>query len=465
MSRHPNEKHNGLDELVFRYEVASQKGTVPFFEETVFCALADYFEKNRQLGKAQSILTDGLTQHPRSSELCLRRAELLLHNNQTAEARRWLEKAVEVFPDQFHQALARAEAFCHMGKTGEALAMLGEIRQRPEPRQRASDEMMVHLKEISKKFGRLKDVLLDEPGNEEALSELWYCVELSGQFAQSAALHERLIDLWPYNSRAWFNLGSAWENLEKADDALEAFEYSYLIDPDFRDAYEAFAKLATSLGHHKLALRAYREMTQRLGQDAETLVLMGKSHDFLGEKVKARQHFRRATILDDCCAEAYFQLGQIAAREGKLEESGEHLAKAVYLDSENEDYQAAVAEHFAAAGQPRKAVQHFEKSLVLCCANPAFWMRYARFHVQSGNWRRALAVVEDGLVNSYGPELAFAQAACLFKLGRRKAAFAQLEAVLDTHFDTHDALFGFAPELFSDAEIRASIARRQNTQN
>ena len=87
MSHHSIEKQTGLDDLVFEYEVASQKGAVPFFEETVFCALADYFEKIRQLGKAQSILTDGITQHPQSSELCLRRAELLLQNSQLDEAR------------------------------------------------------------------------------------------------------------------------------------------------------------------------------------------------------------------------------------------------------------------------------------------------------------------------------------------------------------------------------------------
>ena len=87
----------GLDDLVFEYEAASQTGAVPFFEETVFCALADYFEKIRQLGKAQSILSDGLTQHPHSSELCLRRAELLLQNGQMDEARHWLEKAAGIF--------------------------------------------------------------------------------------------------------------------------------------------------------------------------------------------------------------------------------------------------------------------------------------------------------------------------------------------------------------------------------
>ncbi len=465
MSHHSIEKQTGLDVLVFEYEVASQKGAVPFFEETVFCALADYFEKIRQLGKAQSILSDGLTQHPLSSELYLRRAELLLQNGQMDEARRLLEKAATVFPDEYRAGLARAEAFCYHGKPAPALELLRDIRQRPEPKPRASDEIMSHFKEISQKFRHLKDVLLREPNNEEALTELWLCVELSGKFTQSVALHERLIDIFPYNSRAWFNLGSAWENLGMTADALEGYEYSYLIDPDYRDGYEAFGKLAFETGQYKLAIRAYQEMTQRLGQDSETLVLMGKCHDALGNQTSARRLFHRATVLDDTCSEAFFLLGECAVREGQLQKAVEHFAQAIFWDDENADYHLALAEVFAATGKPKKAVGHFEKSLVQCCGIPKYWMRYATFFAQAGLWKKAFLVLEDGLLNSYGPEIAFSHAAALFQIGRRTEAFGQLEATLESDFENHEAVFRFSPELFLDAEIRACVARYQNTAN
>ena len=465
MSHHSIEKQTGLDVLVFEYEVASQKGAVPFFEETVFCALADYFEKIRQLGKAHSILSDGLTQHPHSSELYLRRAELLLQNGELEEGRHWLERAANILPDQFRATLARAEAFCHHRNADAALLCLREIRQKPAPKPRASEEILSHLKEISQKFRRLRDILLHEPGNEGALAELWLCVELSGQFAQSAALHARLIDIYPYNSRAWFNLGSAWENLKKTDDALEAYEYSYLIDPDFRDGYEAFGKLASESGHHKQAIRAYKEMMQRLGEDGETLVLLGKCHDLLGNSTRARQLFRRATILDDTCSEAFYRLGEFAAREGQLATAISHFSQALYWDNENEDYHLAIAEAYAATGVPKKAVSHFKKSLMLCCGVPKFWLSFANFYAQSGNWKKALSVLEDGLLNSYGAEMAFFHAAMLFQLGRRAEGFEQLEAAMGSDAEKHESFFRYSPDLKSDADILACIARCQNTKN
>jgi tetratricopeptide (TPR) repeat protein len=463
MSHYLSEKHSSLDGLVFEYEVASQKGTVPFFEETVFVRLADHFQKIQQLGKVQSILSDGLTQHPKSSELYIRRAELLLQNNQPDEARIWLEKTEAFLPEHFRTKILRAEAYCKLGKVEQAMTLLQELRQNSgrdfskKSAEKSPDSIFENLQKISRKFRQLKEHLMNDPDDVAVLAELWMVVEVSEQFEQSAILHERLIDLNPYSWRAWFNLGSAWSNLDREADALEAFEYSYLINPDFSDAYDAFGKLAIKMGEYKLALRAYRELIERLGETTNALVRVGECFDKLGNRAVARTFYSKAVLADFNCSEGYFLLGSSYSAEDMIEKAVNYFKKAVELSPKNEMYQITLAESFAKIGDAKQAIFHFRKAILNADGVPTFWLRYATFFAKDKQWKKALRVLDDGEVNSYGAELAFCRSAALILTNRREEGLELLDCTLAEDFSTHEILFSFAPELAEDAEIRTII--------
>jgi tetratricopeptide (TPR) repeat protein len=464
MSHYLSEKHSSLDGLVFEYEVASQKGAVPFLEETVFVRLADHFEKIQQLGKAQSILSEGLTQHPKSSELYLRRAELLLQNNQADEARRWLEKTEAVLPEQYRTKILRAEAYCKLGNVAQAMTLLRELRQttaRNSPKkstEKSHDSIFENLQKISQKFRRLRDILMVDPDNEAVLTQLWGVVELSFQFEQSAVLHENLIDLNPYSWRAWFNLGSAWSQLDREQDALEAFEYAYLINPDFQDAYEAFGALAFQLGEYKLALRAYQEMIDRIGESSNSLVRVGECFEKLGNRAVARTFYSKAILADFTCSEGYFLLGQGYYADNLLGKAINYFKKTVELSPKNEIYQITLAESFAEIGDAKQAVFHFRKATLNADGVPTYWIRYATFFAKIKQWKKALRVLDDGEVNSYGADLAFCRSAALILSNRRAEGLELLDCTLAEDFSAHEILFTFAPELAEDADIRAMIA-------
>ena len=142
-----------------------------------------------------------------------------------------------------------------------------------------------------------------------------------------------------------------------------------------------------------------------------------------------------------------------------------NFATAIYWDDETDEYQLAIAQVYATTGQPLKAALHFRKSLVLCCGVPKFWLRFAEFFAQNGQWKKALWVIDDGILNSFGPELGYYRAAALFQTGRRAAGFDQLEATLETDFEKHETLFQFNAELLEDTEVLEFIAGHQNTTN
>ena len=464
MRRYLIEKQKSLDELVLEYEVASQGGTVPFFEETVFCELSKYFGDHQEMGKAHSVLTDGLTLHPESSELYLRRAELLLQNEQFAEAGEWLETAMTVFPDDDGlKFLFRAEAWSKLKKTDRALAALRDFRE-AAPNQTVTREsqscamLFEQLKNVCQRFRHLQNTLLDEPENEEALEQLWLCVEVSGEHEESVRLHEHLIDLNPYSWRAWFNLGTAYEGLEEHDAALEAYEYAYLIRPDFKLAYEAFASLAFREEKFKFALRAYQEMSERVEPEATTFVRIGECYEKMGDLRIACAFYKQAIGQDAACAEANFRLGECFLIEKKVELAADYFKKAVDLKKESDEYHAALAEVYVLLDDVRNAKRHFKKATNLAPDETKTWIQFASFLMQRGEFDGAFEVLEDAELNSFGIELTYCRAACLFLMKNRADAFDALGDALADDFEMHDSLFDLAPSLLNDSEVLGFIA-------
>jgi membrane associated rhomboid family serine protease len=129
--------------------------------------------------------------------------------------------------------------------------------------------------------------------------QLGYKAIESGHFEDAVHHYRVAVATDPKYAAAWYNLGIAYEHVEKSDDALDAFRRAYEIDPSdtrHRAAYlglcRHLGKVAQSRREHDKAVGYLQAAVAVDASDAETWLALAVSLNVLGrhdEAVAARE--------------------------------------------------------------------------------------------------------------------------------------------------------------------------------
>lgn len=302
-------------------------------------------------------------------------------------------------------------------------------------------------------FALLRERAFREPNNPDLFRQLLLCTELTGNHADSRALYTDLLDEHPYCSFAWYNLGWACAQLNDPEEALEAFEYAYITQPFFQEAYRACAELASKRGLYQRALQCYTEMHAHAGADSDVLVRMAECYRLLGNIRQAKNCCRQALQLDPEQADAFFQLGACHTAEKNYSRAAWWLREAIRINDRREEFHSLLAVVYGFLGKPRSVKLHLWKAVELAPDESLNWLRLAEFLLFAGALEEAAEVLEQALENSVSVDLLYCNAACLFLTGQRGAAFNTLLEALATDGSRYTDIFRWAPALREDAEV------------
>ncbi|MBK8923581.1 MAG: tetratricopeptide repeat protein [Saprospirales bacterium] len=307
-------------------------------------------------------------------------------------------------------------------------------------------------------FALLRERAFREPNNRELFRHLLICTELASNHADSKALYKAVLDEHPYCSYAWYNLGWAYVQLDEPGEALEAFEYAYITQPFFEEAYRACAELAVQHGMHRRALQCYIEMNAHAEADSEVLMRMGECYLRLGDLAQAKKMCRSALRLDPHNADACYQLGACYAAEKNYRQAMRWLREALCLDARREEFHSLLAGVYGFLGQAQKALFHLWKTVELAPEEPASWIQLAEFLLLSGDVQEATEALEQALENTSSAELLYCAAACQFLSGARTAAVNTLQKALLADVNRHPEIFRWAPGLQHDSEVQGLLS-------
>ncbi len=459
-----NNRQQDLRDLILRYEVMSQKGTVSKLEETAYLRILDFYESKPFLDKAMETVDQAIAQYKYSGSLHMRKARLLLLNNEPDAALESLDRA-EMFGQNIHAVeILRAKARALLGRLDEAMAMIHDLRRFCYLNSDELSELSFLQGWIFEKcenfesmFYSFKEALLENPNHQQALERIWIAVELCRKHDESIILHERILDENPYSYLAWFNLGHAHYSQNNYDDAIQAFEYAFIINDRFELAYRDYADLCFETGKYQQALDTFLEAISRFEIDSDTLAKIGQCYLKLGDTEKAKIYFFRNLSLDQRNDEVYFHIGQCYAVKGQWSNAVHFFKQAIRLNDEREDYFAELALVHIELDLPAKAIPLFRKAIELAPEQMAYWIDYAALYLRSDKLDQAWDIIEEAEMNTIGADLLYAKAACLFKMGKDKEAFEILTEALTDYFDEYELLFKWLPLLKNDPQIKAMI--------
>ncbi|MCB9308618.1 MAG: hypothetical protein H6567_00995 [Lewinellaceae bacterium] len=451
-----------LINLVSDFESKYEQGELGYIEEKIYFQILEFYEDEYLLEKALEVVDHAIDQYEYRSEFYIIKARLLLNTNKVNECLAVLEKAETIAPYEREIAFIKARA-CAIKKDFQMAHHIIEDLRIGATKSDMVDILIAesfiseHMKDYNAMYDSLAEAVQIDSSNEEAMERVWISAELSRRYEDSVALHKTIIDRDPYNYQAWYNLGHGYNCIWEYDKAIEALEYSFIINPQFESGYLDCADTCLQLKYFSRALDIYIEANKKFGPNSELMVNIAQCYMYLERLSLAKQWVLKSIKLDGYNDEAYFLLGECYAKENVWFNAINAYQKAIQLEDRREEYYLGLAKAFWAVEDYNKATINFQMATQTGPEETLYWREYVIFLTKLGLYDEALQILDEAEDYTYGVDLIFCRAAIYFMIEDREEAITLFEEGLLEDNSQYEYSYIIAPEMKLDKEFNSMI--------
>jgi tetratricopeptide (TPR) repeat protein len=407
----------------------------------------------------------GIEYFPFSASLLFKKADLLLANRKYTEALTILEKAQLLDANDLNLYILKTDAYLALDKHEKAVSLLETGIAHFEGEEKI--ELLFELadvyddyEEFDKVFDCLMLVLKEEPTNEEALYKICFWTDFTGRNEESIRLHTNIIDQHPYNELAWFNLGAAYQGLKLYEKAIDAYQYSLVIDEKFDYAYRNIGDAYIRLKKYKEAIEALEKVLELSKPEEVIYEAIGHCYDRLRNYAQARFHYRKASHLNPDDSKLFYKIACTYYNESQWQSAVKQLESALKIHRQQFEYNLLMGEAKLQLNQTKEAIQFFSNAVRIKPRNVSGWEALIRCLYQSEFYAEARQQVLNAMdITNNKPVFLFYLSAVLLAQGKTKEALLYLENAMQTSPKTLKKFIDLNPSILQNANVVDVIAR------
>jgi tetratricopeptide (TPR) repeat protein len=455
-------RDSALINLVSDFENKFDQGDVGYLDEKVYLQLLEYYEDEYLFEKALEVADIAIDQYKYRSEFYIIKSRLLLNSNKINDCLVALEIAESIAPFEREISIIKARAFAIKKQFADAHAILEDLRIGATKSDAveiliAESFIYEHMKDYSAMYDALAKAVTIDSKNEEAMERVWISAELSRRYDDSVELHKYIIEKDPYNYQAWYNLGHGYNCIWEYEKAIDALEYSFIINPEFESGYLDCADTCLQIKDFERALEIYIEANSKFGPNNELMVNIAHCYISLNRIGIAKQWLLKAIKLDGYNDEAFFLLGECYAKDMVWYNAINAYHKAIDLENRREEYYLGLAKAYLAVEDYNKATINFQMATQTGPEETLYWREYICFLIKLGLFDEALQVLDEAEDHTYGADLIYCRAITSYLMKDKEECMVLLEEALLENFEEHKLIFDIAPELKLDKDINSMI--------
>ena len=190
-------------------------------------------------------------------------------------------------------------------------------------------------------FAKSLDV---EYENYSSLYNVIYCFDMMKKHDEAIDYLKNYIEKDPYSEIAWHQLGRQHYIVYDYQKALQAFEYSILIDDQFIGAHLEKAKTLEELGHYKEAIVFYHKTMELDTPTSFAYLRIGKCYEKLNSTKDAIDFYNKTVSEDPLLDKGWLALADIYIGRKNFHKALFYVNKALSIDEENNLYWHKFAE-------------------------------------------------------------------------------------------------------------------------
>ena len=459
------EDRDEIKELLQQFENLRIGRQHSFLEEEAFERIIDYFDDKDELSKAMEAADLGIEQFPYSSVLMIKKADLLLASRKYWDALDILERAELFDSSDINLVILKTDAYLALDLQRNAVDLLEAALLQFEGDERI--ELLFELadvyddyEEFDKVFDCLKLILEEEPNNEEALYKICFWTDFTGRNDESIKLHNNIINEFPYNELAWFNLGAAYQGLKLYEKAIDAYLYAVTIDEKFDYAYRNMGDAYLRMRKYKDAIEVLEKVLELSRPEDVIYEAIGHCYHKVGNFAQARFNYRKASHLNPDDGKLYYKMALTYINEEQWEPAIKQLESAMRIQKLLPEYNLAMGECKMQLELFKEAIQFFGNVVRSRPKSVAGWEALIRCLFKAGFYEEAMEQSEAALKLTEGKTLFhYYLSANLFALRKTKEALLQLEKAIQKSPRQLKKFIDLHPAILQNTQVVDLIAR------
>lgn len=466
MSKNPyRQDREELRELLQQYNNLKSGKANSFIEEDSFDRLIDYFDEKEQLSLALEASEYAIQQYPYSAALLLRKADLLIALKRYKEALYILEQAELLDSKDTNLYILKTDAYLALDKQEKAAAVLEAALDDFEGEEKI--DLLFELADVyddyenfEKVFDCLKMILEQDPNNEEALYKICFWTDFTGRNEEGIRLHQKIIDEYPFNELAWFNMAAAYQGLKLYEKSIDAYQYAVAIDEKFDYAWRNMGDAFLRLRKYKDAIEVLEKVLELARPEDVIYEAIGHCYDKMGNFAQARFNYKKAAHLNHADTQLNYKIACTYMNESNWNSAVKNLEVAMRTHKMQPEYNLAMGQCFMEMGKLDDAITYFGNVVRVRPKNLNGWTELLKCMYKASLFDEALEYVIFAYEQTDGKAIfIFYKSAILLAMGKSKEAIIQLELGMQLNPKLIKKLIELNPSILQNQQVVDVIAR------
>jgi len=452
-----------MKKAVSRYEDMLKRKKNLYFDVEDLERIIDFYMEQDNSDSAYYATEFACDQHPSSSQIKIKKAQLLIEQEKISEAREILIQIERIEPTNFVVYILKGNIYLHESKVESALAQYNKALKFVDDHR---DEVLYDIAHVLDQYNHtvqaeiyMRKAYELKPNNKEIVNQLAYICERLGKLQKSIKLYNQYLDIDPFSENIWFNLGYCYNRNDNFSKAIECYDFVLAIKPNFSSAIFNKGNSLANLGLYKESIEVYKEFLKEESDVAQALYYIGECYDKINEKEKAREYFDRTLEIENDFADAWYSLGMLDMDNDNDDEALLKFKKAITFDRENSEYYYILGKLLQKIGELDLAIKSFTKATEIDNFDTEAWCNLSFCYVLAGQSEIAIAKLNEGL--DYVPnnsDLFYHLAAIYFKDKDNQQGKMFFKLALDSNPEVYKDIFEFYPELNKNSDVMALIS-------
>jgi len=240
-------------------------------------------------------------------------------------------------------------------------------------------------------------------GNSIAHNNLGSAFRQQGRLNEALAQFQKALAIDPNDEDVYNNLGNVFFQQKRTDEAISCYQKALALDPNFAEAHNNLGDVFLQQGRMNDAITQFQAALKIKPDYAEAHYNLGNALRRQGKVNEAIAQFQKALALKPQFAEAHYNLGNALLQQGQIKEAIAQFQTALMIKPDYVDAQNNLA--WILATSPEAALRNGTKSVELAeranqlagGTNPVVLCTLAAAYAEAGKFPEAIATAQSAL--------------------------------------------------------------------
>ncbi|NCC98422.1 MAG: tetratricopeptide repeat protein [Bacteroidia bacterium] len=450
---------NSKSDIVKRYEDRNDG----YFDVNEISEIVDYYLRRLRTKDARKAVEIGLQLHPDDWELHYQKCRILLdlqeYDSAYAATNEMFElcKSNNEITDIDAMAdtiLLRGETLVRMGNDKQAKLVFKELLQdmygKLDDAYLDIADTYITLNDHETALQYLQEGLKYNQGNTSIISEISFCYKQLRQVDKAIEYCNKCLDISPYSSDSWYNLGELYFSKEQYSEAIDAFDFTTAIDDTDVSAWEMKAYALYYNENYRKSAECHLKCARLNGSnDASSLAFAAEAFEKAEDYENGIRYYCEVLKLQPENTDAICGIGLCLFEQKQYEECIVQFKKAIELDGSSSDNWMYLGEAYAALDKVEESISAYNQCLMRKDNQSAVWATLGNLHFETDNLELALHCYNKA--SEYDPDLLYIDlflSLTYYGLGKMELAVKHLKIAIAKNANSTDLFL----EVYPDAQ-------------